>query len=140
MRQAIFFMDAEGRQTSDFIDGFPLIPIDIDLSYKPGATRAVFSRVMAIIDTGTNNTMISNRIAEGHTEVRQVQAINMVGAGLSRVFTPLIRISGMLEPEPFDVATIQLPEMADVLIGRDILSRFKLVMDTPGRQFYIERP
>ena len=38
----------------------------------------------------------------------------------------------------FEVGVIPLRPHGSVLVGRDILSKFRLVMDTPRREFYLE--
>ena len=143
MRHPINFINDSGHQTTDFVDGIPIISLDIDVSFKPptvpnGEIRVHLTRVIGIVDTGSNATMVSQRLLQGRAGVRDVEAVHMAGVGTTSVHVAAIGIPKLLRPKLFEVGCIPLKSPLDVLIGRDILSRFKLVFDTPRREFYLE--
>jgi hypothetical protein len=144
LKKHIVFVDQNGQPNSDYIDGLPVISVDIDVSFKPRSDPNEqfvinFTNVLAIIDTGSNATMISERLVGTLPPIREIIGHSMAGPGVSYIYQPLIHIPGMLEPEVFEVGRIPLKPPLDAIVGRDILSRFTLVMDTPGKLFYLER-
>jgi hypothetical protein len=73
-RVAIRFVDRDGKPTDDFIEGLPVVAVNIHvgLTYEstPQETLAavkLMKRVDALIDTGANTTMIGRGLAAGLT-------------------------------------------------------------------------
>jgi hypothetical protein len=142
MRYPIEFQDQNGEPTSDYVNGFPIILLDIDPTIVPDERTKTFNaklrRVRALIDTGANASMFSERVLAGSTPVGNVGAEHMGGSGTTDTFFVVIGIPKLLDLRLYEVGKIPLPLGIEVLVGRDILSKLRLVMDTPRREFYLE--
>lgn len=141
MRYPIEFKDQNGSATTDYVNGFPTILIDIDPAVPAHRTAPYtpnLRRVRALLDTGTNASMFSDRVLAGAKPVGNVGTDHMGGSGTTDTFFVVIGIPKLLNPKLYEVGRIPLPPGIEVLIGRDILSKVRLVIDTPRREFYLE--
>jgi predicted aspartyl protease len=141
VRIPIKFIDLKGNYTNDYVEGIPVVLVDIDVGFMPPSDPNAqfvpnFIQTHALVDTGANVTVISERITRGSL-LRTVPAMNMLGQGYGGVYSALLNIIGDLRPLLLEVGTAKM--RMDVVIGRDILSKLKLVIDTPVREFYLER-
>lgn len=143
MRIPIHFIDTSGNITQDFVEGFPVVETQIEVGFTlpsdpPNASIVrKFKRVLALVDTGANVTVIKPDLAGGIAQSRSVSAHSMLGQGYSSVFTALIELGGSF-PHHIEVGTAPLKSI-QIALGRDVLSKYRVVIDTPGREFYLER-
>lgn len=72
MKYPIHFIDDNGNPTTDYVDGLPVMPIDIDVSIKPPTQpnteiQIYLTRLLAVVDTGANSSMVSQGLLQGQS-------------------------------------------------------------------------
>ena len=142
MRIPIAYLDAKGAPTDDYVEGWPSVLVNIQVGFEPlddphAKLTPQFTQVWAVIDTGANATVIGNELSQGKTPLRQITARNMIGAGFSAVYSALVQIDGLDKPYHLEVGFAQFKTMK-MLIGRDLISKYRMVMDASRREFYLE--
>jgi predicted aspartyl protease len=141
MRIPIHFVDASGKTTDDFVEGFPVVEVQVDIGFTQSSDPNAlidpkFKRLLALVDTGSNATIIKPDLAAGIAASRSVDAHSMLGQGYGSVHTALIELGGFLHY--IEVGTAPLKSI-QLVLGRDVLCEYRIVLDTPGREFYLER-
>lgn len=144
-RIAIRFVDDDGKPTDDYVDGTPVVAVNISvgLTYESTphqvaeATR-LMKRVDALVDTGANTTMISKGLAGNLPPLGEVPSNNQAAAGIGGVYGAVVQIDGLDRSYPMEVGLAHLRPGLAMLLGRDMLSRYRLVFDTPNKEFYLE--
>ncbi len=144
-RVAIRFVDHNGKPTDDYIDGIPVVAVNIyvGLTYQstPGqvaeATKLT-KRFDALVDTGANTTMITKGVAGNLTPLRAVPTQNQAEPGVGSVYGAVVQIDGLDRPYPIEVGLANLIPGLAMLLGRDMISKYRLVFDTPNKEFYLE--
>jgi len=144
MRLPIVFLDEKFKPTDDYVDGWPSVRTNIEVGFvRPSDPKALiaprFTEVWAVLDTGSNTTMIGRALAQGHTPLREVPSHNMTGPGEGSVYSALVQIIELDKPSHIEVGLANLKSL-QMLIGRDLISRYRFVLDTPKREFYLEKP
>jgi hypothetical protein len=69
-----------------------------------------------------------------------VPSNNQAEPGIGSVYGGLVQIEGLDKPYPIEVGLANLIPGLAMLLGRDMLSKYRLVFDTPRREFYVETP
>jgi hypothetical protein len=141
----IRFIDTAGRPTADYVQGWPVVEVDIHLgfdmaSYQPKEPiRPKFQRLLAIIDTGANHTTVDPSLTQGLVPRREIEAVNVGVRRRATAIGALIAIIGMPKPWALEIGASSLEGAPSrMLLGRDIISNYRLVYDTPRGQFYLE--
>jgi hypothetical protein len=143
MRLDIEFYDRNGNPTTDYVQGNPMIWIEIAVDAPipdeaKGSYQVTFAKELALVDTGASHTMVCPDLTVGKTPRGVATPLQTAtGIGTSPAFLSVVRI------QPFDVPHFTLSGSSDLggiraLIGRDILSHYRLVFDITGREFYLE--
>jgi hypothetical protein len=146
MRTPIFFVDRQGRETHDYVQGWPTVRVNIEVGFvRPGKPDDFivpkFRQVTALIDTGTNHTMIGEELAQGLPPLREIPARNVGIERTGKVYSALMQIIGLGDPFALELGCASLEgSFVPMLIGRDVISQYTLVYDTPKRLFYLEKP
>jgi hypothetical protein len=142
MRIPIIFVDAEGKPTNDYVDGWPSVRVNIQVGFNPPndpnkSFTPQFTQVWACIDTGSNATVIGKELSQGQTPLNVVTAHNMRGAGYSAVYNALVQIDQLDRPYHLEVGFAPLKSMK-MVIGRDFISKYRMVVDARRGEFYLE--
>jgi hypothetical protein len=144
-RIAIRFVDHDGKATGDFIEGLPVVAVNIyvGITYQSTPnevldTVKLMKRVDALIDTGSNTTMIGRALAGSQAPLGNVPSQNQAEPGIGSVYGALVQIEGLDRPYPIEVGLANLIPGLAMLLGRDMLSQYRLVFDTPNKEFYLE--
>lgn len=99
-----------------------------------------FVRVPAIVDTGANNTLVSEELAAGLTPLYTIPSLNTGIVRTGRVFNALLEIIGLDAPVFMKVGCSSLQgSVAPVLLGRNLLRKYRMVYDTPKEEFHLEK-
>jgi hypothetical protein len=94
--------------------------------------------VRAFVDTGSNVTIIRRELSKNKKALAKVPSQNMLGAGVTDFYSALVQVDGLDKPYHIEVAFgPQIPMR--MVLGRDMLSKYKMVIDTPRQEFYLER-
>jgi hypothetical protein len=144
MRLDIEFFDRHGKSTTDYIPGNPMIWIEIAVDVpvpdeNMGSYEVAFAKELALVDTGASHTMVCPELAAGKTpRVTGTPLQTALGPSTADTYFSLVRIP------PFNVPHFTLSGAAPLggiraVIGRDILSHYKLVFDIKDREFYLEQ-
>lgn len=141
MRVPVSFIDRSGNITDDYVSGYPAVRIKIEVGFKapddPNEEIGLnFEEVWALIDTGADHTIVNRKMGQGKQESYTVLARNMVGEGYEKAYGALLQIMGLDKPYNLDVA--EAPIRPAVALGREMLSKYKLVMDFKHKEFYLE--
>lgn len=142
----IEFVDNHGRPTSDFVQGWPTVTVDVDVGFVAPVDdttilRPNFRRVRAMIDTGANHTIVDISLTIGLVPKRTVPSNNVGRIGTTNVFDILVHVVGLPSPHLLEVACHDFSAKGlsiPMLIGRDLLSRFRMIYDTPRQIFTLE--
>jgi hypothetical protein len=144
----IHFVDEEGNPTADYVLGMPTVWLDIQVGFDSSAygpkdpIAPEFQRCRGLIDTGANHVVIDTSLAIGLEPLRPaVDAKSTTFHLKGDVFSALILIVGMPRPCMLEVVARPLKERdfpLPLIIGRDLLSAYKLIYDTPRRDFRLE--
>jgi hypothetical protein len=145
----IEFIDRHGKPTNDYVLGWPCIAVDIEVGFDQDAygpddqIAPNFVRQRAIVDTGATYPVIDLSLVGNAPPIGRVRALNMAQVDYADTYCALMRIPGLTD-KPFlrEVGSQPLLEKglpAAILIGRDILRDFRLIYDSPGGDFRIER-
>jgi hypothetical protein len=89
------------------------------------------------LDTGSDATVIGPELSAGREALRDVNAHNMRGAGFAGVYSARVQIDQLDKPYHIEVGSAPLKSVT-MALGRDMLSKYKLVIDTPTEEFYLE--
>jgi predicted aspartyl protease len=144
LRIPIRFVDASGQPTDDHIYGWPVVDVEVEVGFQPPADDnemfvPKFKRIQAVIDTGADETVVSHRLAAGAPILHVAKSHSMLGAGYTDVHQALILIVGDESPTSLQVGVAPLKSM-EMVLGRNLMSKFKLVLDWPTRSYYLEKP
>lgn len=145
MRLPIHFIDHAGKITHDYVEGWPVVDVDIEVGFvAPSDPKGMFvpkfHRIKALIDTGANNTVITDRFASGATPLYSVPSQNVGVPQPSNVYNALVEIIGLDTPIMLHVGSVPaLSCPAPMLLGRNLLSKYRMVYDTPRGDFYLEK-
>jgi hypothetical protein len=145
MRLPITFLANDGTPTKDYVHGWPIVYVNIEVGFEPPSDPNKtlipnFIRVPAIVDTGANNTLISDDLAAGLTPLYTIPSVNTGIIRTGRVFNALLEIIGLDEPLFMKIGCSSLQgSVAPVLLGRNLLQKYRMVYDTPGEEFYLEK-
>lgn len=136
------------RPTDDVIIGWPVLDVFIDIGFSragiaPEAEiQPDFERFIAIIDTGSHATFIDQTIARGKPK-RKEQSTNFGNARVGQVYDALMTIPGLDEPFTLEVGTASImtdQKRIPIIIGRDVLERYRLIYDPPHKDCRLELP
>ena len=56
----------------------------------------------------------------------------------SAVYGAVVQIDGLDRPYPIEVGLANLIPGLAMLLGRDMISKYRMVFDTPNKEFYLE--
>lgn len=107
----------------------PVIEVTFSAAVEVGERREL--RRKALIDSGADCTCLPQRVID-ELGLKPVDEITVAGATCSataRVYWTRVQIEGVGD---FTVRAIGLPR-SDALLGRDIINRWRLLLDGPGR-------
>ena len=112
----------------------PATFIHVSLQHPNGSE--IFSDWPAQLDTAADITVVPASLVE-QLHLVQIDAIPVCGFGglLSTVPTFLVRLS-LRAHESVTIEVVASPEEPHVLLGRDFLNRYRIVLDGP--KFYLE--
>src|SRR4051812_4587633 len=123
-RIAIRFVDDHGNPTDDFVDGLPVVAVNIyvGLNYENNKEKfleagRLMKRVDALIDTGANNTMIGSALAGNLSPLRTVPTNNQAESRTGGVYGALVQIEGLDKPYPIEVGLAHLIPGLAMLLG-----------------------
>jgi len=143
MRVPITFVDVNDNPTNDYIEGRPSVLVNIEVGFQPLPNPSQsftpnFVKVRAFVDTGSNVTIIRRELSKNKKALAKVPSRNMQGAGVTDFYSALVQVDGLDKPYHIEVGFgPQIP--MKMLLGRDMLSKYKMVIDTPRQEFYLER-
>jgi len=141
MRVDIRFIDELGKPSTDYVEGFPVVDVLIEVGFeRPADPNAAFTpqyvQTRALIDTGANYTIIRPDLAIDKPQVSTTTAHSMLGQGYGSVHNALLEIVGF-KPTVLEVATAPLKSV-QIVLGRDMLSKYRMIYDPPNGVFYLE--
>jgi len=143
---AIRFLDPLLRPTQDIIVGWPVVDVLIDIGFKRptkprGQIVPSFQKVPAIIDTAAHATFIDESLARGDAKRRE-ESTTFGNTRVGAVYDALMEIEGLNDPITLEVGTMKImtpTKRIPMLIGRDVLARYRLVFDPRRSDFRLER-
>jgi hypothetical protein len=143
VRRPIVFLDDKFKPTNNHVEGWPSVRTNIQVGFVPSSDPKAlitpqFTEVWAAIDTGSDTTMIGKALAQGHTPLRPVTEHNMIGPGVGSVYRALVQIIDLDKPYCLEVGLASFKSL-QMVIGRDLISLYRLVLDTPKGEFYLEK-
>lgn len=144
-RMRIYFIDDHGKETNDYLNGWPVVDVNISLGFdrntwKPG-DQVIMQPLKALVDTGTNGTMVSEVLGAGVPSVRVGKATNVGIVRDSRTLNACVEIVGLDKPYSMEVGCASLEgARVHMIIGRDLLDKYRMVYDPPQRETYLENP
>jgi predicted aspartyl protease len=129
------------------VDGWPSVLVNLEVGFtppaNPNATFAPnFKTYRALLDTGSSHTIIDHSLANGLTPLRPISGLNMGVAQNGGAFNALLEIQGLNDLIQLEVGTqsiIGRGMQNPVIIGRDVLARYRLVYDPPKGIVTLER-
>ena len=130
----IEILDAGLNSTSDYVAGRPTVYVTLSINGNP-----ITAGERALVDTGSNMTMILPAAAfqQSAKRVAQIQTVTDSDEGLT--FDAAIQIDGLPNMLSVEVGTRKdLPYM--VLLGRDVLQHYRMICDPLTQQFSLEKP
>ncbi|MGY6283626.1 hypothetical protein ACXIT0_12070 [Methylorubrum extorquens] len=144
---AIRFIDKQGNPTTDYIEGMPVVDVQIhinpDLSNLSPDDTVPFNpvRAVALVDTGANHSLVDDSFVVGHTPLYTVPGVNVGVIVAGDIFRALIAIPG--SPRLANHLIGAQPLVAkgapfNMLLGRSIISDYTLIYDTRNRDFRLE--
>ncbi len=100
-------------------------------------TGAEVDLLPALIDTGADRTIVPTRVVDtlGLARLGLVSIQGVGGSVEAYSFLVEIVVRGM---EPVEVSAVEIPDEPFVLVGRDVLNRFRMVLDGPAAILEIE--
>ncbi|MFK4383111.1 hypothetical protein [Bradyrhizobium sp. USDA 223] len=114
-RIAIRFVDHDGKATDDFIEVLPVVAVNIHVGITYQSTPKeildtvkLMKRVDALIDTGSNTTMIGRTLAGSQAPLRNVPSQNQAEPGIGSVYGALVQIEGLDKAYPIEVGLANL--------------------------------
>ncbi len=101
---------------------------------------AELTHVPAQVDTGADNTVVPQSLADqlGILPVRQLPVRGLEGAVV--VLPTILAQLGIHPLPPLVVEVLAAKDEPYVLLGRDILNRYRIILDGPGLALEIEQP
>jgi predicted aspartyl protease len=138
----ITFVDGAGSPTNDYVNGWPVVWVNIEVGFVMPSDPSEkfdfkFTRVRALIDTGADYVVISPSLASQLPPTRQIASHSMLGQGYSAVYEALLQVEGLDKPYHIEVGTAPLKSVK-VSLGRHIISKYRLIYDTPRQDFRLE--
>lgn len=121
----------------DYIDDVPFIPIKL-------IGKGLEIKERGIIDTGARLVVLHERFAK-RLNLEAVDFTEMIGFGSKKKFTvdvciPSVEVDGIVEI--IQCAVIKEkhypPKVPWVVIGRNLLNKFKITLDGKNKKLYLE--
>jgi hypothetical protein len=117
-RIAIRFVDLYGDATDYYVERIPVVAVNIyvGITYQNthrevADTVKLMKRVDALVDTGSNITMISRALAGSLTPLREVPSQNQAEPGIGSVYGAVVQIDGLDTPYSIEVGLANLTQM-----------------------------
>jgi predicted aspartyl protease len=143
MRQPIYFIGQNGHPTTDYVKGWPVVNIQIDIGFiaptDGSLVRPHFKQYQALIDTGSDHTVISPAEVDGIAPLRTINATNQGVVYRAGVYNALMLVGNFEKPHHLQIAASSLNgSYTKILIGRDTLERYRMVYNAPKEEFYLD--
>ncbi len=126
-------------------DGLPKVALDL----KPRSRRGKVKALVAILDTGATNTVVSGRVVSalrqnGHddrydnSQCFELHGANGTSQSCGSVSLSGVQLSSSDDPVPFAVKAAVSPDLpVDILIGSDVLGQVGCqLVSSSGQQFW----
>lgn len=143
MRLDIQFFDKGGQPTDDCVQGLPMVKVGVSLGIEAPANATSeeiefeLAEEWALVDTGASHTVVLPSMVEGKTAIHNTSLQSATGAVSSNTYASLLVISPFNKPHFILVGKSELGNVR-MLLGRDVLSEYKLVFSKPTGEFYLE--
>ncbi|MFO0823485.1 MAG: retroviral-like aspartic protease family protein [Gemmataceae bacterium] len=102
----------------------------LNLTHPITGTEA--QNISVLLDTGADQTVLPERLAEQLELLKLDQELIRGFDGAPQVLGVYSVVLQVRDLIPFEIKVIASPKVASVVVGRDVLNRYRLVLDGPN--------
>lgn len=127
------FYDRNYDVTTDYQGGSPMIRVAVAIDLQP-----ILRDVLALIDTGSNVTIVHRSLLEGHSPVGQTRTETGAGAINADQYVGTVTILDLNDTVGAVITGQTIRHK--VIIGRDVLRNYRMIYDPLKPEFSLEKP